>query len=228
MRVETFVEKKEGPIILWMTYPHRGNEKEALLSAIADAGITSDFSLHAVFVDDWNKDLSPWAFSGEAGDFSGGGSKTLSFLENQVLPAVLDDKTRKVYIMGYSLAGLFSLWALLESNLFEGAICASSSFWYKDFLSWLEEKTKETFIRKKIYLSLGGKEKNTPNKLMATIEDCTKMVEQLLKKDNEVMFEMNPGGHFADSGKRLVKGIRWILKTKQMIYHGEHGWSYEG
>ena len=45
---------------------------------------------------------------------------------------------------------------------------------------------------------------------MATIEDCTKMVEQLLKKDNEVMFEMNPGGHFADSAKRLTKGILWM------------------
>ena len=46
-------------------------------------------------------------------------------VREETIGEVLDDKTRKVYIMGYSLAGLFSLWALLESNLFEGAICAS-------------------------------------------------------------------------------------------------------
>lgn len=212
MRVEILLEKQEGPIILWMTYPHRGNEAENLLASLGDMTGVETFSLYAVFVDDWDKDLSPWEAHGIAGDFPGGGADTLRFLQEQVLPNIKKDAERPLYIMGYSLAGLYALWALGENDLFDGAICASSSFWYNDFLTWLEEK--KNLQGKKVYLSLGGKEKNAPNQQMATIEDCTRKIEQLLKKDNKVILEMNSGGHFADSGKRLVKGLRWILKTK--------------
>jgi hypothetical protein len=29
-----------------------------------------------------------------------------------------------------------------------------------------------------------------------------------------VIYEINPGGHFADSGKRLAKAVKWIEKAK--------------
>ena len=30
----------------------------------------------------------------------------------------------------------------------------------------------------------------------------------------QVVLEWNPGGHFADSGKRLAKGIKWLMEKK--------------
>ncbi len=67
-----------------------------------------DFRLLAVKVKNWNLDLSPWnapAVFGKEG-FGGGAAETLA--------AVLDlcsDGSRQYYVGGYSLAGLFALWA---------------------------------------------------------------------------------------------------------------------
>ena len=30
----------------------------------------------------------------------------------------------------------------------------------------------------------------------------------------QVVLEWNPGGHFADSGKRLAKGIKWLMEKR--------------
>ena len=36
----------------------------------------------------------------------------------------------------------------------------------------------------------------------------------LLKDQNAVKYELNSGGHFADAGKRLAKGLRWMLEEE--------------
>ena len=53
---------------------------------------------------------------------------------------------------------------------------------------------------------------------MATVGDRIREQEKLLLEDpfaERVVLEWNPGGHFADSGKRLAKGIRWLLEKKK-------------
>ena len=77
-------------------------------------------------ITDWNGDLSPWeskaVFSNKA--FSGNAASTLRFIEEQLLPYLqvkygLRDDTR--YLLGgYSLAGLFAIWASLQTDLFVG------------------------------------------------------------------------------------------------------------
>lgn len=55
------------------------------------------------------------------------------------------------------------------------------------------------------------------NAVIATVGDCTREQEKLLLEDpfaERVVLEWNPGGHFADSGKRLAKGIRWLLEKE--------------
>ena len=66
-------------------------------------------------------------------------------------------------------------------------------------------------------LSLGGKEEKTKNAVMATVGDRTREQEKLLLEDSfaeQVVLEWNPGGHFADSGKRLAKGIKWLMEKR--------------
>ena len=68
---------------------------------------------------------------------------------------------------------------------------------------------------------LGGKEEKTKNAVMATVGDCTREQEKLLLEDpfaERVVLEWNPGGHFADSGKRLAKGIRWLLEKLKLLH----------
>ena len=65
---------------------------------------------------------------------------------------------------------------------------------------------------KRIYISLGGKEANTKDQLMSTIADRTRETVEVLKKCCEVKYELNPGGHFADPGKRLAKAVRFLAE----------------
>lgn len=65
-----------------------------------------------------------------------------------------------------------------------------------------------------VYLSLGGKEEKTGNPVMAMVGDRTREQERLLRKEprvRNVTLEWNRGGHFADSCRRLAKGVQWLL-----------------
>lgn len=66
-------------------------------------------------------------------------------------------------------------------------------------------------------LSLGGKEEKAKNKVMAAVGDRTRAQEGLLQEDSmveSVVLEWNAGGHFADAGKRLAKGVKWMFGVK--------------
>ena len=74
-----------------------------------------DFCLIAIKVRNWNHDLSPWkapAVFGKEG-FGDGANATLQ----EVLKHCVD--RNKTYIIGgYSLAGLFALWAAYQTDVF--------------------------------------------------------------------------------------------------------------
>ena len=95
-----------------------GMEKEvSLLTGLAG----ENFFLYAVKVGDWFRDLSPWkvppVFGGQ--EFGDGARETLS----EILE--LTGKPGKRYVIGgYSLAGLFALWAAYETGAFAGAAAA--------------------------------------------------------------------------------------------------------
>lgn len=206
-----------GPVILLGMYPHRPDEIEHMEECLEEQLSKKDFLLIAYQVKDWNRDFSPWeapaVFGQEA--FEGKRKETLSWLTEQCIPYIKQYyKTDSSYFLaGYSLAGLFSLWAMYESDLFSGAACCSGSLWFEGWEQYAEKRK----IRSKgnIYLSLGGKEEKTKNKIIATVGERTRKQEQFLKQDPNVeqtILEWNSGGHFADSGKRLTKGISWLLK----------------
>lgn len=207
MKIKKYDYGKLGPIIIWATFAFRENEIENTVVAIRNHFSTQEYSLIAFEVDDWFEQFSIWQSDDLDDKFKGGASQTYEWLEENILNQ-LRDCSRPVYIMGYSLAGLFALWAITRNDIFSGAISCSGSLWYPDFMEYLRNID---IFDKQIYLSVGGKEANTQDPLMATVLDCTKEASNILKVKNNVKFEMNPGGHFADSTKRLVKGIDWIM-----------------
>ena len=83
-----------------------------------------DFGLKAVKVDSWNRDLSPWPAPAVFGneDFGEGAVETLAFLLDNVVPAGKAPGA-KTFLGGYSLAGLFALWAGYRTDRFDGIIC---------------------------------------------------------------------------------------------------------
>ena len=105
-----------GPVIFWGMYPHQGGEVEHFREALMELVPEQNFLLVAFQVEDWNQDFSPWeapaAFGTEA--FDGQGARTLKWLLEEGVPYI--DRTYHVkeqehWLAGYSLAGLFALWA---------------------------------------------------------------------------------------------------------------------
>lgn len=195
--------------------------------AVADilAVLSPETVLCTVAVD-WNRELSPWqaprAFSGGE-DFGGGGSEFLAFLIGTLLPYLSKTYGFAQYALcGYSLAGLFALWAMMETDAFAGIASMSGSLWYDGFLTCLEKYGSAHRIPGfPVYLSLGDRESAARNPRLASVGVCTERAADILCASGCcVKRASNPGNHFADVAQRCADGIAWIcgeIKNKQHL-----------
>ena len=165
-----------------------------------------DFRLIAVKIEDWNRDLSPWeappVFGKEA--FGGGAAETLAeFLK------LCDDKSKRYYIGGYSLAGLFALWAVCQTDAFAGAAAASPSVWFPGFADYMKERSVQCG---RVYLSLGDREERTRNPVMASVGDRIRELHAFLSaRGTDCVLEWNQGNHFRDADLRTARAFAWLL-----------------
>lgn len=215
-RCSVFRTEKPGPLFLWPVFHGGEEERERLTMLLKEMVPEAAFALAAFEVEDWDRDLSPWKTPAAIGEkwFEGHGRATTDWIREQLMP-YLDStgiKADTCFLMGYSLAGLFALWSLYENPDFAGAVCCSGSLWIDGWDTYCEEHRLHG--NDIVYLSLGGKEEKTSNPRMARVGDRTREQLQILKSDPGCMacvLEWNSGGHFADSARRLAKGIRWTL-----------------
>ncbi len=169
---------------------------------------SKEFRFIATKVENWNDDLSPWKASAvfKTEDFCGGASKTL---ENII--ALCADKNRKYYIGGYSLAGLFALWAACQTDIFSGVAAASPSVWFPGFIDYMKTYKMKS---QNVYLSLGDREEKTRNPVMAQIGNCIKEEYRcLLENGINCILEWNKGNHFKEADIRTAKAFAWILNN---------------
>ncbi len=165
-----------------------------------------DFMLKAFPVNDWNNDLSPWKAPPVFGKngFGDAAAKTL----DQILQHC-GDRSKTYFIGGYSLAGLFSLWAAFQTDLFEGVAAASPSVWFPGFSDFVKANNINCGS---VYLSLGDREEQTRNPVMATVGDRIRDIhETLSERGVECVLEMNEGNHFKDADLRTAKAFSWLL-----------------
>ena len=169
-----------------------------------------DFCLIAIKVQNWNLDLSPWkapAVFGKEG-FGGGADKTLE----EVLK-YCSDRDKTYIIGGYSLAGLFALWAAYQTDVFAAVAAASPSIWFPGFVDFMKENEIHS---KAVYLSLGDKEERARNPVMASVGTCIREASDILKeKGIKTILEWNQGNHFKDADLRTAKAFAWAA-TSQM------------
>ncbi|MCF0149789.1 MAG: alpha/beta hydrolase [Firmicutes bacterium] len=212
--------EKNAPLVLLAT-SQKGLLQLPEILQLADEGLQGrSYHFAAFCCDSWDDDYSPWAAEAISGEnsFSGKGTDTLAWISEALIADLrrflfFDD----IFIVGYSLAGLFSLWAVYESHLFSGCGCCSGSLW---FSGWESYANAHQLLRQgRVYLSLGGKEEKSSDPIMATIGAVTRRQATLLAKDSSVTaskLEMNPGGHFSANEKRLAKAIVWLLSGNKM------------
>lgn len=170
------------------------------------------FSLLAFMIKDWNQELTPWAAPPVFGKvpFGNGAGKTLGFITNQLLPEVQENIPHLI-LGGYSLAGLFALWAGYQTDRFEGIAAASPSVWYPQ---WIDYASENKPLAKSVYLSLGDKEEKAKNPVMAQVGNAIRKQHELLTEQKiNTILEWNAGNHFVDSDKRMAKGFAWLLNT---------------
>lgn len=206
-------DSKSGPVVIYVSSDWDDSQAVEICNLVRDS-IESSFVLFELKVYDWDKYLTPWQMKMGNRSFAGKAKVLLDIIENDIIPEIRNTVgvIENIYIAGYSLAGLFSLWSIYESDCFSGAVSCSGSLWYEN---WIEYVTTHSPRQKaKVYLSLGDKEKNSRNELMKTVEDKTIMQEKQLSNSSmvsSVIFEMNKGGHFTDVKERIAKGISAIL-----------------
>ena len=169
-----------------------------------------DFELIAVKVDDWNKELSPWKTPAVFGneDFGDGAVQTL-----EEILLLCSDKSKTYYIGGYSLSGLFSLWAACQTDLFSGIAAASPSVWFPGFIDYMKEYKIKS---KNVYLSLGNKEEKTRNPVMAKVGDCIREGHAWIKAEGvNCTLEWNQGGHFKEPMTRTARAFAWVMQQNR-------------
>ena len=143
-------------LLLQMTGEHELQSMDHEVTAIAQSG--RNFLFAAIPVKSWNDELSPWEAPAVWGkeSFSGKAADTLRFLTEQVIPTLKQQfalpENVRIILGGYSLAGLFALWASTQTALFSGVAAASPSVW---FPGWMEFEQQHPIQAQRIYLSLG-------------------------------------------------------------------------
>ena len=165
---------------------------------------------------DWNREMTPWPAPGlrKGQEAFGGGAEAFLASVLNALPAAmaeLPEKPEKVYLMGYSLGGLFSLWAGTKTDVFSGVASVSGSLWYD---GWTDYLAAHPCLSRRVYLSLGEKEPLTKDPRMQAVGDATLRSEALLKEQGrEVFFRWHNGGHFTEPISRMDAALRWFLEN---------------
>lgn len=210
-RAAVFGRTEPGLPVIYLHMSHA--DAAQLADRLSDCALT----LIAIEGVDWNRDLTPWpgraVFRGQP-DFGGGGEEYLKELTEEIISEAeaqhgLQPGVR--WIAGYSLAGMFALWAAVRSSVFDGAASVSGSLWYEGLAEFVCNAGR---LPGQVYLSVGDREKQGRNEAFRRIEDCTRRIEAYLRaEDVRTVFELNPGGHFEDPAGRIERAIRWLYTS---------------
>ena len=200
-----------------------------LLGDVADHSpvqVPEGVSLVNIGVDLWEENFSPWCAPrvfAKGPNFGDGAQKTLDTLIKQVIPwaeSELTDPPAYRVLVGYSLAGLFSLWAGLSQACitpiptFQRIGAVSGSFWFPGLLDYVDRQLSEGVVGlTHAYLSLGDREARTPNpQIMHVRENAELLASKLENAGITSTFELNRGNHFQNVEGRMQKALDWLVK----------------
>ena len=203
----------EAPIIYLNTFANEGQR----VFEVAQVVGCPPFSLVAISSLDWNLDMAPWdspaAFK-KGEPFTGGADDYLRLLVEEIIQEAEKELLGPPAwrgIAGYSLAGLFALYTIYQTNVFSRVGCMSGSLWFPGFKEYIfshEPKSRPDCI----YFSLGDKEAKTRNPVLKTVQENTEEIQTFYQnKGIDTVLQLNPGNHFVRGIERTVVGIQWLL-----------------
>lgn len=170
--------------------------------AAASAGLRS--RVVSVPVANWGDALTPWpapALHPDEKDFGGQADETLASLVE-----TLNGTPGPHAICGYSLGGLFALYAFVREPRLAACACLSGSVWYEGWVEWLRENAPDCAGRY-AYFSVGRKEKRAGLPFRHVEEDLAACAEILRAHGCRVEVALGPGNHMQHVTERLAAGL---------------------
>ena len=212
--VDVFLASEPGtPIIYLNTFFSEGQK----VFEAAQAAGCPPLTLVAISDLDWNHDMVPWnsppAFK-NAEPCTGGANDYLRLLTEEIIPTAekeIDGAPRWRGVAGYSLAGLFALYAIYQTDLFSRVGIMSGSLWFpgmKDYIFSHAPKCRPDCM----YFSLGDKESKTRNSVLRSVRQNTEEIQAFYQaKGIDTVFQLNPGNHYDHAVERTAAGLCWLL-----------------
>ena len=203
-----------APIIYLNTFSDQGQK----VYEAAQAAGCPPFTLVAISNLDWNHDMVPWdsppAFKNSE-PCTGGADDYLRLLTEEIIPTAekgIAGVPSWRGIAGYSLAGLFALYAIYQADLFSRVGSMSGSLWFpgmKEYLFSHKPKRQPDCI----YFSLGDKESKTRNLVLRSVRQDTEEIQAFYQaKGIDTAFQLKPGNHYNNTMERTAAGICWLLR----------------
>lgn len=204
--------EEDAPILIL----HHGGEEEDY-SSYEDYFKAHQILFIKIQGNKWERDFSPFpcskVFRGGK-DFQGGAERYRKKFVSEVVPFLLVHYSLtpdRIILSGYSLAGLFALYAS-QCSLFTDINSVSGSLWFPDYVESL--KMQKVYANN-IYLSIGDRESVSRSPILQTgVEKQKKAYQELVAKKKNVTLVLEKGGHFDNPEKRVLHGIEWLLKQK--------------
>ena len=200
-----------------LVQPSARHENASLEAEVSQLAALTDkpFLLVTIELEDWTIDLMPWPDGNISRDPEAGkhGQETLEIILNGLLPE-LERRygTLPVILGGYSLGGLFALWASCQSDRFKAVAAASPSVWIH---GWLPFAKKHMPMADAVYLSLGDQEEHMKNQAIARVGDNLRVQYELLQKQlgqERCTLVWEEGNHFTDNAGRMARAFAWCLR----------------
>lgn len=213
-------QKPESPVIYMHGMDGFAKDVLPLLDQqVQNAGLP-DFSLVTITVpyDEWSNILAPWNTPAGWPQYvacTGGAPEYLRIFTEKIIPEAEKhiEKPGPKMIAGYSLGGLFALWAEAKTGLFARLACPSGSFWFPNFISWFMKQNLPA-LPECIYFSSSEEEYNSENEYLKEEKPA---IQALINwcHENQIRTDLviDPGNHYEDVVKRSAAAIAWMLRN---------------
>ena len=190
--------ESESPVIYLNTFLDEGQK----VYEAAQAAGCPPFTLVAISDLEWNHDMVPWdgpsAFK-NAEPCTGGADDYLRLLTEEIIPTAEKGIAGVPCwrgIAGYSLAGLFALYAIYQTDLFSRVGSISGSLWFPGMKEYIFSH-EPTCWPGCMYFSLGDKESKTRNQVLRNVRQNTDEIHAFYRgKGIDTTFQLNPGNHY--------------------------------
>ena len=170
-------------------------------------------------------DYTPWPLQTSETmpmDFGGKAEEHLSLITTHVIPFCESEygfasSAEKRVMGGYSLGGLFSLYAAVNTDFFGTVLSCSSSLWYPGFLDYLKEHPFKA-AHPKLYMSVGDQEGTTSTNLTAAQTCNTIALKDFYEprfQASDFQFKLEEGNHGTNIPRRVERAVAWVEENSK-------------